>query len=80
MPGIKVRHLLAAGRWFSMDTTISSTNKTGRYDITEILLKVALKHNNPNLKHIRRDTLQWEINVIQSISLTPIPFLRCRKV
>jgi hypothetical protein len=28
-----------AGRWFSL---VSSTNKTDRHDITEILLKVAL--------------------------------------
>jgi hypothetical protein len=35
---------LAAGRWFSLDTPISSTNKTDRHDIyiTDILLKVAL--------------------------------------
>jgi hypothetical protein len=33
--------LLAHGRWFSPD---SSTTKTGRHDIAEILLKVALKH------------------------------------
>ena len=29
---------LAAGRWFSPDTSVSSTNKTDRHDITEILL------------------------------------------
>ena len=29
-----------AGRWFSQGTPVSSTNKTGRHDITEILLKV----------------------------------------
>jgi len=40
----KVYQLLAHGRWFSPDTLASSTNKTGRHDITEILLKVALKH------------------------------------
>jgi hypothetical protein len=34
--------LLAHGRWFFPDTPASSTTKTGRYDITEILLKVAL--------------------------------------
>jgi hypothetical protein len=33
--------LLAHGRWFS---PASSTTKTGRHDIAEILLKVALKH------------------------------------
>jgi hypothetical protein len=37
----KVYQLLAHGRWFSL---ASSTTKTGRHDITEILLKVALKH------------------------------------
>jgi hypothetical protein len=30
------------GWWFSPDTPVSSTNKTDRHDITEILLKVAL--------------------------------------
>jgi hypothetical protein len=30
--------------WFSPDTPASSTTKTGRHDIAEILLKVALKH------------------------------------
>ena len=29
-------------RWFSPLIPVSSTNKTGRHDITEILLKVAL--------------------------------------
>jgi hypothetical protein len=29
-------------QWFSLDTRVSSTNKTDSHDITEILLKVAL--------------------------------------
>ena len=33
---------LNASRWFSLGTLVSSTNKTDRHDITEILLKVAL--------------------------------------
>ena len=33
---------LATGLWFSPDTLVSSTNKTNRHDITEILLKVVL--------------------------------------
>ena len=37
----KVYQLLAHGRWFSPGTPASST-KTGRHDIAEILLKVAL--------------------------------------
>jgi hypothetical protein len=40
----KVYQLLAHGRWFSPGTPASSTIKTGRHDIAEILLKVALKH------------------------------------
>jgi hypothetical protein len=40
----KVYQLLAHGRWFSPGTPASSTTKTVRHDIAEILLKVALKH------------------------------------
>jgi hypothetical protein len=40
--------LLANGRWFSPGTPASSTTKTGRHDIAEILLKVALKHQKSN--------------------------------
>jgi hypothetical protein len=36
--------LLAHGRWFFPGTLASSTTKSGRHDIAEILLKVALKH------------------------------------
>ena len=42
----KVYQLLAHGRWFSPCTPASSTIKTGRHDITEILLKVALNTKN----------------------------------
>jgi hypothetical protein len=38
--------LLAPGRWFSPGTLASSTAKTGRRDIAELLLNVALKHKN----------------------------------
>ena len=38
----KVYQLLAHGRWFSPGTPTSSTTKTGRHNIAEILLKVAL--------------------------------------
>jgi hypothetical protein len=38
----KVCQLLAHGWWFSPDTPASSTTTTGRRDIAEILLKVAL--------------------------------------
>ena len=44
----KVQQLVAHGRWFSPGTPASSTTKTGRHDIAEILLKVALKHQKSN--------------------------------
>jgi hypothetical protein len=40
----KVYQLLTHGQWFSPGTLASSTTKTGRHDIAEILLKVGLKH------------------------------------
>jgi hypothetical protein len=43
----KVYQLLAHGRWFSPGTPASSTTKTGRHHIAEILLKVALTPTPP---------------------------------
>jgi len=45
----KVYQLLAHGRLFSPGTPASSTTKTGRHDIAEILLKVALKHQKSKI-------------------------------
>jgi len=45
----KVYQLLAHGLWFSPGTPASSTTKTGRHDIADILLKVALSTKNKNL-------------------------------
>ena len=42
----KVYQLLAHGRWFSPGTPASSNTKTGRHDIAEILLQVALNAVN----------------------------------
>ena len=39
----KVYQWLATGRWFSAGTLVSSSNKTDRHDIAEILQKVALR-------------------------------------
>jgi hypothetical protein len=41
-----VYQLLAHGWWFSPGTPSSCTTKTGRHDIAEILLKVALNTIN----------------------------------
>ena len=40
----KAYQFLTHGRWFSPGTSAYSTPRTGRHDIAEILLKVALKH------------------------------------
>jgi hypothetical protein len=48
----KVYQLLAHGRWFSPGTPDSSTTKTGRHDIAEILLKVALNIKNQSINNV----------------------------
>jgi hypothetical protein len=45
LAGDKVYQLLADGRWFS-------PGKTGRHDIAEILLKVALNAINQSINHL----------------------------
>ena len=45
-PQVIVYQLLAHGQWFSLGAPASSTTKTGRHDIAEILLKVALNTKN----------------------------------
>jgi hypothetical protein len=51
----KVYHLLAHVRWTSPGTPASSTTKTGRYDIAEILLKMALITKNLTKPNLYRD-------------------------
>jgi hypothetical protein len=46
----QVYQLLAHGRWFSTSTSTSSTTITGRHDIAELLLKVALSTINQIIK------------------------------
>ena len=53
--------LLAHGRWFSPGTPAYSTTKTGRHDIAEILLKVALK-NQINLPLVSSLSDMFSIN------------------
>jgi hypothetical protein len=47
----KVYQLRAHGRWFSPGTLVSSTTKTVRHDMAEILLKVALNTKNLSCQH-----------------------------
>jgi hypothetical protein len=49
--GDKVCQWLVADRWLSPGPPVSSTNKTDRHDITEILLKVALYTIKPEKRH-----------------------------
>jgi hypothetical protein len=44
----KVCELLVTGQWFSLDPLVSSTSKTDRHNIAEIMLKVALNTIKPN--------------------------------
>jgi hypothetical protein len=51
--------VLAQGRWFSPDNPASSTTKTGRHDIAEILLKVALN----TINQIQSNPLNYITNI-----------------
>ena len=66
----KVYQLLAHGRWFSLGTPASSTTKSGCRDITEILLKVALKHQKSEIKSnlffYSETYLIWTLNKMES--------------
>jgi len=55
-----VYQLLAHGLWFSPVTPASSTTKTGRHDISEILLKVALNTKNLNQSIILIGVIKYE--------------------
>ena len=55
---IPCTHLLAHGRWFSPAILASSTITTGRHNITEILLKVALS-TNYQIKSIQTHVQQY---------------------
>ena len=54
--------LLAHRRWFSPCTPASSTTKTGRHDIAEILLKVALSTKNQSINQSIR--LQATVGIL----------------
>ena len=71
---IKLKTL--TGLYIPQPPAISSTNKTDHHDITEILLKVALRHHNPYPGQIRSFLYQlyWgtnnlNINVILSLKI-----------
>ena len=60
--------MLVHGRWFSPGTLTSSTTKTGRHDMAEILLKVALNTNNQSINQsipliVLTPPLQQHVNI-----------------
>jgi hypothetical protein len=57
-----VWQLLATGQWFSRGPPVSSTNKTDRHDITELLLEVALNNIKPT-----NQTISYNITILCSI-------------
>jgi hypothetical protein len=60
----KVYQLLTHGRWFFPGTPASSTTKTGRHDIAEILLKVALKHQKSNHdSEVETTDMYWSVMI-----------------
>ena len=58
----KVYQWLATGQWFSPGPPVSSTNKTDHYDITEILLKLALN----TIKQTNNFSFSKLTNVVQT--------------
>jgi hypothetical protein len=71
----KVYQLLAHGRWFSPGTSASSTTKTGRHDIAEILLKVELNTKNQIIKSICLFYSTLILNAIQKFVTLKCIFL-----
>jgi hypothetical protein len=68
--------LLAHGLWFSPGTPASSTTKTGRLDITEILLKVVLSTINQSINF--SIPIKMEIQILKYIA-TEYDYLGCFK-
>ena len=66
----KVYQLLAHGQWFFPGTPASSTTKTGRHDIAEILLKVALKHKkSKSNQRISYMYMHYNLFIIHALKL-----------
>ena len=61
----KVYQLLAHGLWFSLGTPASSTTKTGRHDIAEIFLKVALSQKKSNCWYLNYEFIKEVMYMIQ---------------
>jgi hypothetical protein len=77
---IKFVSLLATGRWVSPGSPVSSTNKTDRHDIAEILLSVALNTITPyvfiNLRHLRLHISNALNANFESYQMSPLEFMK----
>jgi hypothetical protein len=79
---------LGAGSWFSQNPPVSSTNKTDRHDITEILLKVALNIIKQTNNQYRYDTIFGGDNLyfysdqlcVLCTFIIHLTFLNCLKI
>ena len=60
----KIYQLLAHGQWFSPGTPSSSTTKTGRHDIAEILLKASLNTKNQIKSKSSNFEIQWNRYIV----------------
>ena len=67
---------LVTGWWFSPVTLVSSTNKSHRHDITEILLKVALKPHKPLFPVFVVKCFTSSMSFV-SLSLFPVFVVKC---
>jgi hypothetical protein len=70
----KVYQLLAHSRWFSPGTLASSTTKSVRHDLAEILLKVALYTKN-KIK-IKSCILLWDKHIWIKVALIIIKSIK----
>jgi hypothetical protein len=70
--------LLAHGQWFSPGTSASSTTKTGRHDIAEILLKAALNTIN-QIKSNQIPSNSWQLSAHIVTKETVFPTFLHRK-
>ena len=61
----KVCQRLATGQWFSPGTRVSSSNKTDRHDIAEILLKCGVKQHKSNIPKTYK--LSWLHKLLQPL-------------
>jgi hypothetical protein len=82
LPDTNTLTITLPGRWFSLRTSVSPTNKTDRHDIAEILLKVALntitltRPSCPNVYLVRTKNLRSDYfpNSLSSVNFKHIFF------